>query len=129
MKEFNREGLEWVRNRDSVRFRNVRFDEDCCPQAEVSGVPLPDLAAHPLDCMWSVATFDAIAHGSGGVRLLSCGRPGPPRRTTESCVRRDGRGCHAAIIRRRLQELAAEIEQRSADLDSGWTWPDLSHVW
>jgi hypothetical protein len=39
-------------------------------------------------------------------------------------VRGDGHGCHAVIIRRRLQELAAEIEQRSADLDSGWTWPD-----
>jgi hypothetical protein len=24
------EGLEWVRNRDSLRFRNVRFDADCC---------------------------------------------------------------------------------------------------
>jgi hypothetical protein len=25
-----REGPLWVRNRDSLRFRNVRFDEDCC---------------------------------------------------------------------------------------------------
>lgn len=80
-----------------------------------ANVPLPDLA-HPLDRMWSVATFDAIAHGFGGVSLLSCG-PGPLRRMTESCVRRDGHGCHAAIIRWRLQELAA-------DLDSGWIGPD-----
>jgi hypothetical protein len=28
-----------VRNRGSLRFRNVRFDEDCCPHPNFSEVP------------------------------------------------------------------------------------------
>jgi hypothetical protein len=33
------EGPLWVRNRASLRFGNVRFNEDCCLQAYVSGAP------------------------------------------------------------------------------------------
>jgi hypothetical protein len=37
------EGPLRVRNRDSLRFQNVRFDEDCCPRAKAAGVPTADL--------------------------------------------------------------------------------------
>jgi hypothetical protein len=33
------DGPEWVTHRNSWLLRNVRLPEDCCPRANVSGVP------------------------------------------------------------------------------------------
>ena len=79
------DGPEWVRNRDTLRFLNVRLDEDCCLRVKVSGVPSSDLHSEafsthrPEKCakigsgpMLSCATYPLLSASSFQCHRVNC---------------------------------------------------------